>query len=819
VPDVNNLRSRDLTKGERSPKDFCRWNWVGPPPAAGCGHHTSGASQGTMASLQAGGAFPSAEEKYARLRGVQFRDAIVFLVDWRHSMATEPMASGAPPLAEALTAIVALMRDRIKASHHDLFGVVAFGAGVAGEVMKDSAQTWKGVRVILPLQEASADGIIQLKGLVHRLRRGDARRMLPRDEDPRGDPRFSFGAGPVEMQNCLWAVRYQFMLRKIDNSSSGRTMFNRQRCYVLTNDDNPVGTGGAAGVRTRAVSNAADMSEAGITVEVTFLRCDGGKVFDPSKFYNEIVYVDRDEHEDSGSRVGINTEGITGADELEVSFKGKLVKKRTTARTTLQLEKGLVIGVGLYSTVRKATLPAPVKIKMSTGERLGSKSLRFCEWTGKPLGTEDLRINFDQLPFMASGMAQAAAARNAGNVRAELFGDAGENGCSGNGDRSDDGDDDDEDDKPEKQDVDGDDAIDEVPAVSGFTPAEMKDLGRLGEPDGITLFGFRDVGKLRREDVIKPPSFVYPDESMVKGSTKLFAALLDSMVRAGKMAIALRSSERASSGPRFCALVPQAEVMDDKGMQTTAPGMHLIPLPYKNDIYTGWRAELKTLAKEEAAWEEKVSRSGGALRVDDGGAGGGGGHDGSDDPEVTEKVARKLVVRLRRNHFDSSQYANPAIERYYAALEAASGVESQFEPPDDDLEPDRKAMRMRCIAPIENGREKIDVLAMFKELTVGRGFNASEIALLYGTKTGLKAKETAERRLKRKAEKDAKASAALEELCEDEYTAAAKQGDLGSFTAAKLKVYCIAHSLPVSGSKASIIQRIEDHMNPDDGVI
>lgn len=766
-----------------------------------------------MATLQPEGAAPTAEEKYARLRGVQLRDAVVFLVDWRHGMATGRMASGAPPLAEALTAIVDLMRARIVASEHDLFGVVAFGAGVAGEVMKDSSQTWKGVRVILPLEEPSAEGMMELKRLVLRLERGDAQRMQPWEEDwsSRPDPRFSFGEGPVEMQTCLWAVRYQFMRKKIDSGTSGCMMFNRQRCYVLTNDDDPVGefADGGTGVQARAKSNAADLSEAGVSVEVTFLRGDGCPGFDASKFYNFIVYVDRDEYQDVGAAGAINEEGIAGVEEFDVVFKGKLVKKRTTARTMLRLEKGLVLGVGLYSTVRKAARPNPVKVQKSTSKRLSRISQTLCEWDGKELGRDDVRVNFDGLTFMKSDLAAKVAERAAeeapGEAGDELDDDEDVDGATGGSD---------DEDATHKEAISGFgmSAV-KPPVVSGFLPTELKSLGRVGEPDGMTLFGFRDVDKLRPEDVLKPPYFVYPDESQMKGSTKIFAALLDSMLRAKKMAIVLRSSERASNGPRFCALVPQAEVINEKGMQTTAPGMHLIPLPYKNDVYTGWEEEMVTLAKEEAAWKGAVASSGGFLGRDDGGTGGSGGADTRDDDEVVTKVAKKLVKRLRRKNFTVKAFQDPAIVRFYAVLEAELGVSDGFDVPGDDLEPQVERMRDATILPQKNG-EDVDLLEMFKNLTVGHGFDASQIALLYGTKSGRNAKEVAVRQLKRKAEKDAKAEAAREDLCEEEYVAAAKRGDIANtFTAAKLKLYCVAFSLPVSGRKADLAQRVYDHIN------
>lgn len=773
-----------------------------------------------MAAPRPAGADATPEERFARARGVQMADAVVFLVDWRLGMARGTMASGLPPLAEALGAVARLLRERIKGGDRDLFGVVAFGAGQGGTVVRDSNQVWEGVRVVLPLARADAEGIVRLQRLAGRLTAGEARGMAAGEADRRDrkDPCFSFGDGPVEMHNCLWAVRYQFMRRKLDVGATAATVFNRQRCYVLTNDDDPVAgfADGGAGVRARALSNAADLSEAGATVEVTFLREDGGRAFDASKFYSAVVFVDRDEFEEARNGRGIDEEGVGSVEGLEDEFRGRLVKKRTTARTVLRLDAGLVLGVALYSVVRKAARPLRVPVKKSSFEPLLRVSQTLCEWDGKVLGAADVRLNFDKLPFMASDLADAAARRAADE----------EDGAEGGGE---DGGDDEEEKQEEdergeeeeyRDDGDGDGGADEegganvpvAPVISGFTVDELRDLGRVAGPAGMTLYGFRDVSKLREEDIMKPPYFVYPDESTVRGSKKIFAALLHSMVRAKKMAIVLHSSDKGSSGPRFFALVPQAEVVDDRGYQQVGPGMHMIPLPYKNDVYTAWEGELATLATEEASWEARVAESDGALGVDDGGAGGSGGVDDGGSLTV-HAVAKKIVKRLRLSKYDVSEYTDPVLDRYNAALEAAVGVVPRFEPPEDSLEPDVDLMRERAVVSVDG--EKVDLFERFNALTVGRGFDADDIALLYGTKTGLKAKESAARQVKRKAEKDAKAEAARVDLDEGEYVAGAKNGTLEtrSFTVPKLKQYCVAHGLATGGNKADIALRIYDHVN------
>ncbi len=76
---------------------------------------------------------------------------------------------------------------------------------------------------------------------------------------------------------------------------------------------------------------------------------------------------------------------------------------------------------------------------------------------------------------------------------------------------------------------------------------------------------------------------MYPDESSIKGSTAAFHALLLATAQM-QQAIIARLIYRKGSIPRFVALLPQLETFDEYGSQDSAPGFHLIFLPYADDI-------------------------------------------------------------------------------------------------------------------------------------------------------------------------------------------------------------------------------------------
>lgn len=746
----------------------------------------------------------TAEERYASSQGVQLRDTTVFLVDWRYRMATGRMhddsgehADGVPPLAVALETIVDVMMHHIKDSAKDMFGVVAFGAGHAGEMVAGSSQRWEGVRVIVGLEELTAQGIVKLQEIILRLKRGDARSMRPGEEDGRRRrPDFCFGEDEaVDVKNALLAVRTQFQEKKLEQKSRAKNSFENQRCFVFTDDHNPVSgfEGGGEAERDGATNAAGDLSEMGVTLEVAFLRVmDRDDDFDPSLFYKALVHWDGDEYADGNGGAKIKADGFESAAELHLDIRAKTTKKRSVGRLAFKLDKGLVLGVALYSVVRNSAPPRPGSMEKSTGKRVIKTSQTNCAYRGTALTPKtDIRINFDKSPFMRSHVRDAADEAAKTGVSQQEAAAA----FDGDSDRdSDDGDSDTEDGYKDER------APFAPPPVHGFTPEELKSVGNLGEMNGLALFGFRDEDKLRQELILKHANFVYPDEFSVKGSKKIFAALHTSMVKAKKMAIVLRGTSAAyGTGPRFHALLAQDEEIDEEGIQVKAPGMILVPLPFKNDVYTGWREELNAMAKEEEGEENKEVTTGGLS--DDG------------DDEDVSKLVQFIVRRVKRDKYNPKDYRNPAIDKYFNLLEKTTGVRSSFTTIEDSLLPNVDLIRERTTR-FEGTEKEMDYLKEFQKLTIGEGVSGKDLAALYGTKTARGKTKTAENRLKRKAETDARAAAARDDIGDGaDFEEAAREGKLARFTVVELKKYCLAHQLSVSGKKQYIIDRIDAHVN------
>ncbi|XP_037611359.1 X-ray repair cross-complementing protein 6 isoform X2 [Sebastes umbrosus] len=114
---------------------------------------------------------------------------------------------------------------------------------------------------------------------------------------------------------------------------------------------------------------------------------------------------------------------------------------------------------------------------------------------------------------------------------------------------------------------------DEVDAIKKF------------EDPGMSLIGFKPMEKLKRHHHIRPAVFLYPEEEEVKGSACLFSALLTKCSERNVFALC-RCVSRRNCPPRFAALVPQKEEIDEGKVQITPPGFNVIYLPYADDIRT-----------------------------------------------------------------------------------------------------------------------------------------------------------------------------------------------------------------------------------------
>ncbi|CAL8309862.1 unnamed protein product [Boreogadus saida] len=113
---------------------------------------------------------------------------------------------------------------------------------------------------------------------------------------------------------------------------------------------------------------------------------------------------------------------------------------------------------------------------------------------------------------------------------------------------------------------------------------EVDSMKKFEDP-GLHLIGFKPMDKLKLYHHIRPSVFLYPEEEQITGSACLFNALLKRCSERQVFAVC-RYIPRRNHPPRFVALVPQVEVLDQGQIQITPPGFNAIFLPFADDIRT-----------------------------------------------------------------------------------------------------------------------------------------------------------------------------------------------------------------------------------------
>lgn len=89
-----------------------------------------------------------------------------------------------------------------------------------------------------------------------------------------------------------------------------------------------------------------------------------------------------------------------------------------------------------------------------------------------------------------------------------------------------------------------------------FTNEEIEKARTLGLQKGLILFGFRPKRELKWRDHLKHAYFIYPNEDLFLGSTRVFSALLQSMAKCDKIGFGLLRA-RKGDAPSLVAIVPQ----------------------------------------------------------------------------------------------------------------------------------------------------------------------------------------------------------------------------------------------------------------------
>lgn len=99
----------------------------------------------------------------------------------------------------------------------------------------------------------------------------------------------------------------------------------------------------------------------------------------------------------------------------------------------------------------------------------------------------------------------------------------------------------------------------------------------------MKLLGFKPLSSLKQYMYVKPGHFLYPDEKVIEGSTKLFGAFMTKCLEKKKFMLC-SIIPRANASMRLVALIPQEEELNENRQQIAPPGFHLVYLPFADDF-------------------------------------------------------------------------------------------------------------------------------------------------------------------------------------------------------------------------------------------
>ncbi|QPH12114.1 hypothetical protein C2857_004183 [Epichloe festucae Fl1] len=292
-----------------------------------------------------------------------------------------------------------------------------------------------------------------------------------------------------------------------------------------------------------------------------------------------------------------------------------------------------------------------------------------------------------------------------------------------------------------------------------FTPEEQKSLKDFGSPI-IRIIGFKSRKLLPIWASVKKSTFIFPSEEDYVGSSRVFTALWQKLIKDDKVGLAW-CIVRKNAQPMLAAVIPSRErTNEDSGAPYLPAGLWLYPLPFADDL-----RDIKP--------PSKVTRS---------------------TDELTTKM-RTVVQQLQlpRAMYNPMKYPNPALQWHYRILKALALEEEVPEEPDDATKPKSKAISKRAGGYLEDWSGKL-------EQDAGSASTANELK----RETDHDESDRPTKQRRGASEKPNASSMSMAELKE-----AIESGEIRKLTVAQLRDVAGSKGISTAGKKADIAERIE----------
>ncbi|KAM3087008.1 ATP-dependent DNA helicase II subunit 1 [Clarireedia jacksonii] len=485
--------------------------------------------------------------------------------------------------------------------------------------------------------------------------------------------------------------------------------FGSRRLFIITDNDDP--HSGDKAVRSLAAVRAKDLYDIGVIIELfPISRLD--HEFDRTKFYDDIIYRDplaEDESNNVGpTNLKTGGDGLSLLNNLVQDVNSKQVAKRSLfSNLPFEIGPNFKISVNGYNILQRQTAARSTYVWMD-GE-------------------------VAQIPVGETAQMADDTARIIEKVeirKAYKFGGT----------------------------------------QVTFTPEEQKELKNFGPP-GLKIIGFKPQSMLPHWASVTKSTFIYPSEVDYVGSTRVFSALWEKLLKDNKMGLGW-FIPRKNASPSIVALLPSAEKLDPASNQQIFPaGLWLYSLPFADDI----RYPPPSLAPIVAS-----------------------------DNLIDSMRHVVQQLQLPGATYNPRKYPNPALQWHYRILQAMALEEDVPEKPDDKTVPKfRQINKFAGHYVAEWGKVLQGDLEERKE-EKGRGFAT-------GVKREAQDNGELEKEKPKKRKFLGKSSVKkLMDMNREEVKGLVGTGGLDKFKVAELKEFLLGKGLSVSGKKADFVERVEE---------
>ena len=167
-------------------------------------------------------------------------------------------------------------------------------------------------------------------------------------------------------------------------------------------------------------------------------------------------------------------------------------------------------------------------------------------------------------------------------------------------------------------------------------------------------------------------------------------------------------------------------------------------------------------------------------------------------------IAQRFIRKLTIKNYHPNKFINPDLHKFYLALQSHAGIQDDGAEEDYRIDPKFNEIENRIGG----------LLKEFKRKTMGDAFDGVAVAKIFGTSTGKRARETAQRNEIKKQAKLEDLKLARSNLVMSRYVDAYQRNMLHSFKVAELRSYMRAWDLDYEDGtrKAQIIPVVRRHL-------